>query len=160
MRYLIYMAAVLTVSFPLVVFGGETRSPATEQEVLERMAGTWVEDRAITLEQIYRRLAEEGLSEQERGQLYFLRNTLQKAELELSFGEDGAARISGSSGQNEVDERGRVKVLAVDEDRATISFEGGEVILNRELTVGFDVEEGHGFYLLMDNKIKRYFLPK
>ncbi len=160
MRYLIYMAAVLTVSFPLVVFGGETRSPATEQEVLERMAGTWVEDRAITLEQIYRRLAEEGLSEKQRGELHFSRNSAQNSELELSFGEDGAARISGISGQTQVDERGQVKVLAVDEDRARILFEGGEVILDRELTVGFDVEEDHGFYLLMDDQIKRYYLPK
>ena len=152
MRYLIYVAAILTVSFPLVVFGGE-QLPATEQEVLERLAGDWVEDNDRALEQIFAKLEQGELHPQRRSNLDMARRILQTSELVFSFTENRKVEVKISSPDSVIEESGALSVESTGEGTANIKLEGGERFLNREFPLVFEED---GFYFVIDG-IKRYY---
>ena len=153
MRYLIYVAAILTVSFPLVVFGAESSVPATEQEVLERMAGTWVEDNNRALEQIYARLDEDELQPKMRSSLDLARRILESSELVFTFNENRTVEVSITSPGRVIEESGTLNVESFEGERVNIKLEGGERFLNTGFPLVF---EDDGFYFLIDG-IKRYY---
>ncbi len=158
MRYLVALVSVLLILMPVTVLSESTGESLTEAEVLQRMAGSWVEDQEATLEQIERRLAEEDLDRRTREQLSFARRAAQEALLEFHFSEDGSVWITNKGQEQEI-ERGRMEVLSVSGNQAKIALEGGQNFLNiEELIVGFD-DDDYGFYLYLDDKIKRNYLP-